>query len=205
MSGHLSPPTRGLQRAPRPLQGRRAEVTLLVKERAETKTLRLLVSSWVIFFCPSTSILQMLSFSLPFSLPPSLLCPLAHLPPPSHPPAPRPCPPPLFTTSREPSTCQVLLVFICSAPSADSHAGAFQGRAAIGEVVSGGPEGRSSGGALVSCAPASDGLCPHSPCPCLGGTCPSQQDLRGPFGAWARKGHLKVGSGRGQLASRQHL
>lgn len=146
----------------------------------------------------------MLSFSLPFSLPPSLLCPLAHLPTaPPHPPAPHPCPPSLFTTSREPSTCQVLPGVYLLSPICRQPRGGISGRVAIGEAVSG---GQKAGALEAHWSPMLlDGLCPHSPCPCLGGSCPSQQDLRGPFRAWARKGHLKVGSGRGQLASRQHL
>lgn len=94
MSGHLSPPTRGLQRAPRPLQGRRAEVTLLVKERAETKMLRLLVSSWVIFSAlPPAFYKCFLFLFLSLFLPPfsvrSLTCPLPPILPPHVPALPR--------------------------------------------------------------------------------------------------------------------
>lgn len=87
MSGHLGPPTRGLQRAPRPLQGRRAEVTLLVKERAETKTLRLLVSSWVIFSAlPPAFYKCFLFLFLSLFLPPFSVCSLTSPLPPILPP-----------------------------------------------------------------------------------------------------------------------
>ena len=98
MSGHFGPPTRGLQRAPRPLKGRRVEVTLLVKERAETKTLRLLVSSWVFFSAPPPAFYKCFLFlflslflpplsvrSLTSPLPPILLPHIPALPPFSQP------------------------------------------------------------------------------------------------------------------------
>ena len=203
MSGHLSPPTRGLQRAPRPLQGRRVEVTLLVKERAETKTLRLLVSSWVIFSAPPPAFYKCFLFlflslflpplsvrSLTSPLPPILLPHIPALPP--------------FSQPAESLLLARYSWGLFTQPRLQTATrGHFRGRSY--RSGDGRARRQDPGGALVSRAPASDGLCPHSPCPCLGGTCPSQQDLGGPFGAWARKGHLKVESGQGQLASRQHL
>lgn len=172
------------------------EVTLLVKERAETKTLRLLVSSWVIFSAPPPAFYKCFLFLfLSLFLPPFSVCSLTILLP--HIPA-----LPHFSQPAESLLLARYSWGLFTQPHLQTATrGHFRGRS----YRSGGPEGRSSGGALVSPAPASYGLCPHSPCPCLGGTCPSQQDLQGPFGAWARKSHLKVESGQGQLASGQHL
>lgn len=191
MSGHLGSPTRGLQRAPCPLaehlRGRRAEVTLLVKKGAETKTPRLLVSSSVIFFLlfhqHFTNAFFFSSF-LSSSLPSLSARSPPHRTP--HPPAPHPCPPSLFTTRREPSTCQVLPGVYLLSPICRQPRGGISGRAAIGEAVSGEPEGRSSGGALVSHAPRRS--VSTLPVSLPGGQLPITAGLPGPFQGLGQEG-----------------
>ena len=110
--------------------------------------------------CPQTS--PVASLSLPCSALTHVCSPLSNPKPSHHIPA----LPPFSQPAESLPLARHSLVFIYSAPFADSHAGAFQGRAAIGEAVSGGPEGRSSGGTLVSHALLM--ICPHSPVPALG-------------------------------------
>lgn len=94
----------------------------------------------------------MLSFSLPFSLPPSLLCPLAHLPtPPSSRPTSLPSLP--FHNQQRAFHLPGTPWYLFTQPHLQTATRGHFRESSYRRSGVGGPEGRSSGGALVSHAP----------------------------------------------------